>query len=356
MKIAVYTIAKNEEQFVARWAESCKEADYRIILDTGSTDNTVSKALDEGVLAHTQTFNPWRFDVARNASLALVPEDADLCIALDMDEVLLPGWREQLEKAFTDGVTRPRYQYTWSWVSEGVPGLVYGGDKIHHRHGYSWKHPVHEVLVPAGIEIQGWYNLQIHHHPDQSKSRGQYLPLLELSVREDPDDDRNAHYYARELFFNGQLELAGQEFRRHLDLPRAVWAPERAASMRYLAKIEPDRAEEWLTKACAEAPGYREAFVELAKHYYERSEWEQCLRAASKALAIVEKPLTYLNESFAWGDLPWDLAAVANYQLGHPDQSMKFGLQAVNLNPLDERLRNNLGFYQEAALAKTWSL
>ena len=35
MKIAVYTIALNEEQFVYRWSDSAIEADYRFILDTG---------------------------------------------------------------------------------------------------------------------------------------------------------------------------------------------------------------------------------------------------------------------------------------------------------------------------------
>ena len=36
MKIAVYTIAKNEVSFVNRWFNSAKEADSLHILDTGS--------------------------------------------------------------------------------------------------------------------------------------------------------------------------------------------------------------------------------------------------------------------------------------------------------------------------------
>ena len=191
-KIAVYTIAKNEEKFVERWFESAKEADSLRILDTGSTDNTVTVARDLGVDVRRWEFNPWRFDEARNMALSMVPEDVDMCIALDMDEVLVAGWRAYIEQAIAEGVTRPRYQYTWSWNGD-KPGLQYGGDKIHARHGYRWKHPVHEVIVPDGEEKQGWYGLEIHHHPDQTKSRGQYFPLLELAVQEDPDDDRNAH-------------------------------------------------------------------------------------------------------------------------------------------------------------------
>jgi hypothetical protein len=71
---------------------------------------------------------------------------------------------------------------------------VYGGDKIHNRYGLSWRHPVHEVLKKNSEmhpEVQRWVEgIQIHHHPDSTKSRAQYLPLLELAVEEDPRDDR----------------------------------------------------------------------------------------------------------------------------------------------------------------------
>jgi hypothetical protein len=42
LKIAVYTIALNESAHVERWANSAADADYRIVADTGSTDDTPS--------------------------------------------------------------------------------------------------------------------------------------------------------------------------------------------------------------------------------------------------------------------------------------------------------------------------
>jgi glycosyltransferase involved in cell wall biosynthesis len=73
MKVAVYTVALNEKQFVKSWAESCKEADFRFILDTGSTDGTVEEAYKYSVDCMVGYVKPWRFDDARNASLALIP-------------------------------------------------------------------------------------------------------------------------------------------------------------------------------------------------------------------------------------------------------------------------------------------
>jgi len=353
MKVAVYTIALNEESFVKRWHESAKDADYLLIADTGSTDNTVKVAKKLGINVIDVRVRPWRFEDARNASLVAIPDDVDYCIALDMDEVLLPGWREELEKALQQGWTRPRYQYTWNWKNdaETAPGLQYGGDKIHSRLGYRWSHPVHEVLKTYGEtkEVQGWVGLEIHHHPDNTKTRSQYFPLLAMAVAEGPDDDRNAFYYARELFFYNHREKAIAEFKRHLSLPKAVWPPERAASMRYLAKLEPEKAEEWLLSAIKQSPGRRESLTELATHYYKTSNWPKCHEMATKALEIKEKPLDYLCEDFAWAALPFDLAAISAHQLKKTEKALEYGEQALKLDPENERLKTNVSYYRAFA-------
>lgn len=348
MKIAVYTIAKNEEQFVQSWWESAKEADYLLIADTGSTDNTVAKAKKLGIHVVEISINPWRFDDARNASLANIPADIDMCIALDMDEVLVEGWREKLE-GIAETTTRPRYQYTWSWTEDGTPGLQYGADKIHARHGYRWKHPVHEILVTDRTqENQEWISLEIHHHPDKTKSRGQYLPLLELAVEEDPFGDRNQYYLAREYYFNGMFDHAYRMFKRHVANQRATWGPERAASLRYLAKISPKEAESFLLEAIREAPGRREALVELGQHYYNNKMWKQALGPLKKAIAIENKPLDYLCEEFAWGYLPYDLLAICFYNLGTFKEAYHFGGIALSLDPENDRLSGNMQFYSQS--------
>lgn len=355
MKVAVYTIALNEEKFVVPWYESAKDADYLLIADTGSTDGTREIALKLGINVMLISVKPWRFDLARNASLAALPSDVDYCIALDMDEVLLPGWRAELEKALKKNSTRPRYKYTWNWEDEekAIPGLQYGGDKIHSRSGYKWKHPVHEVLTVYGDmqETQTWVDLEIHHHADNTKPRSQYLPLLAQAVNEDPEDDRNAFYYARELYFYGKYEEALLQFKRHLSLKKATWAPERAASMRYIAKIDHKNAVKWLDQAISQAPGRREALVELAQSYYSSEDWEKCLAAARAALFIAEKPLDYLCEEFAWGYIPHDLAAISAYRLGHQEAALIHGTKALELRPTDDRLSTNLVYYRAAVSA-----
>ena len=222
-KICVYAICKNEEQFVERWMDSVSEADSVYVLDTGSTDNTVSKLKERGAIVKSKIFNPWRFDVARNESLDMVPDDTDICVCLDLDEVIESGWRKRLESIWKDDTTRLRYNYNWSFDSYGKPAVNFYIEKIHSRNDYVWTHPVHEVLTFKGEqEVYITTDLiTVNHYPDHTKSRGSYLPLLELSVKECPDDDRNMHYLGREYMFYGRwndsidtliLAVGGEEF------------------------------------------------------------------------------------------------------------------------------------------------
>ena len=85
MKIVVYAICKNESKFVDRWMNSMSEADLVVVLDTGSTDDTVERLRTRGAVVTGETVSPWRFDTARNRSLELVPEDTDICVCTDLD-------------------------------------------------------------------------------------------------------------------------------------------------------------------------------------------------------------------------------------------------------------------------------
>ena len=228
-KVCVYAISKNEEKFVNRWVNSMKEADEIYVLDTGSDDNTAKKLRELGVNVKVQKFNPWRFDVARNESLKLLPDDTDICVCTDLDEIFEPGWRDKLEKTWDKNTTRVAYNYNWL-IENGIPKVTFYTEKIHSRFDYTWTHPVHEILTYIGNdkEIKKINdNITLNHYPDNTKSRGGYLPLLELSVKENPDNDRNMHYLGREYMYYGKWNESIDTLIKHLSLPSATWKDER---------------------------------------------------------------------------------------------------------------------------------
>lgn len=269
-KICVYAICKNEEMFVDRFYESVKDADKIFILDTGSTDSTVEKFKNKDkVIIKSEIINPWRFDVARNKSLEMVDEDTDICICLDLDEVLIDNWRDILEEVWEDNTTRLSYIYNWSLDENNNPKVTFYGEKIHSRNSYKWTHPVHEILTlkENKKEVRKTTDkLIINHYPDDTKSRGSYLLLLELSVKEDSTDDRNMHYLGREYMFYNRNNEAIDTLIKHLKLPKATWKDERAASMRFIGRCYQrmnryDEAIMWYKKAIKEAPYLRDGYV-----------------------------------------------------------------------------------------------
>ena len=379
LKIAVYTIAQNESKFVARWMDSMKEADAICVLDTGSTDGTPEMLERLGAKVGREQFvkwrgladydmivrhgkKPWRFDTSRNQSMELCPADADVLVCTDLDEILLPGWRAKLEAAWLgywrehgEPPTTAQYEYVWNFKPDGSDGTKFLYEKVHLPGTAKWAHPVHEILDYGNLKkrmvrVDG---MRLEHHADPTKSRGQYLPLLEMSVREDPEDDRNTHYLGREYMFARRWTDAIATLKKHLDLPRARWRAERAASMRFIARCEgmlghEQERELWLWKATAEAPEQREAALELAELYQarasktgKRSDWSLTARAAEICTSRKTRVMSYLTRSEAWGAWPHELLAIALWYSGDRAGAAKAHAEAKAINPDDPIVKGN---------------
>lgn len=334
LKIAVYAISLQEEKHVVRFWDSARDADLIFVADTGSTDNTVRLLDEHDVCVRRISIKPWRFDDARNAALAMLPDDIDVCVSLDLDEVLQPGWRAEIERVWKPGTTQLKYGFDWG------AGIAFQYEKIHARHGIRWICPVHESPV-ADRSPTVWAEtpmLLVVHKPDPNKSRGQYLDLLRVSIEENPTEPRNAFYYARELSFHRQWAQAIQQAQRYLSLPRATWPNERSYAMRVMAKCHGELREwrsalEWARRACSEAEHTREAWCELARLCYLTERWEECLGAALTALKIENREKVYTVDPAVWGAQPHDWAAIAAHHLGLKELSLYHAKRAAEYDP-----------------------
>ena len=353
-KTCIYAIARNEEKQVEGFMACAQEADLVLVADTGSTDRTREALRDCGATVVDIEVNPWRFDTARNAAMALVPKDCEILFSIDLDERIEPaqGWSELVRAAWTEGANQLEYFYAWDHLQDGKPRTLFHYEKIHARAGFRWVHPVHEVLCASVLVVKKRCPITVHHWPSEKAFRNSYLPLLKQAAEEAPECDRTAHYYARELFFHRDYQTAIVESKRHLALPSAKWAPERAASMRYLGKCYAqlgnlDEAEKWYVQACSEAPFLREPWLDLAAHYQARDMFPEMYAAAYRALRITERSYSYLVTEDAWSYLPHDLIAVSAFYLGLKEEAAEHGELAARMNPHDPRLRRNVMFYTE---------
>lgn len=347
MKICVYAISKNEENFVDRWYNSMKEADEIYVLDTGSIDNTVKKLKEHNINVKTEKIVPWRFDVARNKSLDMLPNDIDICVCTDLDEIFNPGWRKELEKVWKKDSTRCRYIYNWSLDKNNKPIISFYYEKIHSRKNFKWIYPVHEILE---CEEQESYvvndNIVLNHYPDSSKSRSSYLKLLELSVKENPNNDRNMHYLGREYMYNKKWNKSIDTLIKHLNLDSSTWKDERCASMRFISRCYNnlkrfDESRMWLNKAISEAPYLREPYMEKALFEYSLKNYDDVIKNCLYSLKINNDHKNYINEPFSSDESIYDLLSISCFYKNNLDLAIKYVNLALEINPNNQRIKEN---------------
>lgn len=281
----------------------------------------------------------------------MIPEDFDICVSLDLDEVMRPGWKENILKVWNDNTTRLHYTYNWL-IENNVAKISFYSDKIHKRKGAFWVNPVHEIVKFHEPEtIVTTDDVIIDHYPDKNKSRKSYLPLLELSIKEDPQNDRNMHYLGREYMYYGKWNDAIDTLIKHLKMKSATWSDERCASMRFIARCYKnlqryDEALMWLEKAIKEAPYLRDPYAEIALLYYSLEDYKMVIYYANKALEINYNPKTYINEIFSYDETLNDILSISYYYENDLNNAIKNANIALEINPNNERIKENLTIFK----------
>jgi hypothetical protein len=341
VRVAIYTIALNEARHVERYLQACKGADTIVIADTGSTDGTPDALRRGGASVFPIAVRPWRFDDARNTNLALVPPDVDVCISLDLDEVLSDGWRVALERGWTPLTTMGHYCYVSSHLPDGAPAVKMRGAKIHSRFGYRWRHMCHEYLAEDRIAApcETWIpDLQIDHWPDATKNRSGYLALLEAAVAETPDDPRDQFLLGREYVFLQRWDDAETVLRHYLAMPNARWPQQRASAWRRLGRCrngkgDPEGAIGCIQEGLRLAPQMRDLWLDLADRHADMENWRASYDAALRGLAVPTGPGTIASDHGNAGGRPYYRASLAAWRLGRLDEAHALAVEADAREP-----------------------
>lgn len=237
-KIAIYAICGASESRSAyyEFLDHCyEEADFTLVLPT----SRAAYGTVPGV-----SYRPFRFDDARNAALAMVPIDIDVCVVMDIDERLSKGWSKILREAWIPGATFAAITFdpNVNLVEKGIkvnPFLQL--QRVHGRFGWRWRHPCHEALEPCmGTPLHkvDASKIVMTHHPDVNKPRPDYLAMLAWGQQEEPANMRPLFYYARELMFQGHYEKAIEGFELWLQMEREMQMPNPPDHQQAVAFIE----------------------------------------------------------------------------------------------------------------------
>lgn len=354
VKVCVYAITADEpKEFIDRWVANMSGADYICVLVTKRANDNYfylqeKQKLDEfkdKLIVDETGISPWRFDVARNESLKLVPEDSDVLICTDIDEVVDDRLWDDLRKCVFEHPNFERifYRYAWSHYDNGEPKWNFWYDKIHKRKGWRWQYPVHEALTCDTPELYyGKYYLNsdiiyLHHWPDQTKSRGNYLYLLELRANECKNDLYGLYYLAREYSFIKDWKSAlTTAYKLYVKLANGEFNDMRMISSNMCMlgdfsnnlNLKQD-SEYWFKKAIANEPTLRDGYIKLAQLYAYSGKYVECYSLINDMLLKTQKVEDWRLSTYYWRDWKiYQILAVAKCWEQKYDEANQYFVKA----------------------------
>jgi glycosyltransferase involved in cell wall biosynthesis len=316
MNLAIYTIAKNEAHNVEAFMQSAEGCPV-YVLDTGSTDNTVELLKEHGAHVVQKIIDPWRFDTARNEALALVPDDVDVCVSVDMDERLDTGWQNKLKAEWSGNVGSYFYIAEWADKACTIPSVQSPRTRLHSRHDYEWHRQIHEVIRPLkGVE-QEWCDTSIVVKHYQDGKQRNYSPALRELLKENPNDADGWLQLAGECHQVGNFGEALDAYKQYLKViecdEREVLRYRRAHAWISIAQClhklgKTDEVVRAFLSAIAAEPNCREAWTHFSHVALQMGNAPLAYGSAMTAYSIKQPPYHAATEAACWGELPKEIA------------------------------------------------
>lgn len=387
-------ICRNEEKTIGRFINSLKEflelGGDLVIVDTGSTDNTVAVAKAMGVdlhLAGNQFSRVITEQEAAEVNKEKV-EEGEQPILLKCGETIFDfhaarnyaanfsknNWvaMHDIDETYTvlnidkineiisdDSLNNLEYEFVFAHDGFGNPSIQFVQSKFYRKDRLEWQNIVHEVLQPVKNVVfhsnkpMNRYVLKdiifLEHWQNFGTERGNYLRGLALDCWLNPDNDRNSHYLGRELFWTGRPKSAIKEFERHIAMNR--WPAEKAQSYNFMGDCyeqigKPLEAVVCWNKAFEIDGSRRESLMRLAWFYFRKEDW---MKVIAYGVATLEIPWHgfYANNKAHYTNEPHELLYIAYWWAGQKEKSKEHLLKALDYAPYHKKYLDDTKFYFE---------
>jgi len=349
MRVSLCLIAYNEEpRIVGAIASGHGLADEVIVVDGGSTDGTIAMARAAGA----RVIDVGNSDnLSANHNAAIDASTGDWIVFLDADELISnpTGLRAFLESDKVVGLDGLAVKQLYLDANDKPTEALYPV-RVFRRGLVRYKYRWHEQPTRVDQSRPGTYGqtefIFEHRRPEKPGVPERALYWLQLDLVENPGDPRVVYYLARQYLYLDELVLAKSFFQAYLEMPGAK---NPGSAWSFLARIhgrEGDREGQiratWRSAECD--PRRRNPWGQLAALYYEQARYHLAAALLRCVLALPMPDDVY--EDYLWhGWLPWDYLARCMYHLGRYDEGLEYAARAVELEPGDERLAENLAAF-----------
>ncbi|MCL4370453.1 MAG: glycosyltransferase [Chloroflexi bacterium] len=336
-------IVKNEEANLRPCLESMGDLPSEIIIvDTGSTDNTVAAARELGAKVH---FYEWTadFSAARNESLKHAT--GDWVLWADADDRLDPKAVAQLKWALQSGIADSYSCDVCSQRNEGGEDVTEHLRMFRNGLGIRFEGAVHESPVPdivrlglkmarTGIRIEhvGYHSAQATHEKGKRN-----LAIVERQLAERPDDVDLLFYRGQCHGITGNLDQCVADMRDFLARTqphpmvewKRIWAY--IAQVRVLDhKKQRDQLEPVLRDALAEFPTDPHFLVLQARLLAAKGRPEEALAQLDKARTALKKPVRGFCPPESWIEFT---TAECFQALGQTKEAILWARRALEHSP-----------------------
>jgi glycosyltransferase involved in cell wall biosynthesis len=222
-KISICMIVKNEAELLPRALKNWKLlADEVIIVDTGSTDNTIeiAKSLGATVLNYDWQY-PGNKGEARNVGIEAA--NGIWVIVLDADEEIQNGTALREALLSEQLLEHSAFNVTFKNFDEnGNVVLVWQQIRIFKRGLYLYKHREHEMPYPIIQEVsEAGLDAIFEHRPPSNRAPTKTQPMLDrllLDVEEHPNDPHPLYFLHRQFVIAEEWEKAIEFGNKYLEI------------------------------------------------------------------------------------------------------------------------------------------
>jgi len=209
-KIGLFMIVKDEEKNIGKCLDSVRDfCDEMVVLDTGSTDQTTTIAVQFGAdVKFTRHHNkPFHFSRARNEAMSYLSKSCDWLFWMDADDAF---------------IGKPYLESNWDayWVS-----INYGDLDLKHarffRNGWKVKFSgaVHEVPDIYYCRTKKMSGVHIEHSTESKPERiERNISILESEHKNNPSDKRTLFYLGNAYREAGKLNKAIKKYQTYIDI------------------------------------------------------------------------------------------------------------------------------------------
>lgn len=379
---SIVLITRNEEAVIARGLEALKEFRERggeiVIADTGSTDRTVEIARSYGCIVdecgdrfvtiidketadkinnHFVVGNEepvlkegdrvFHFANARNHAASLASND--MVSMMDADEVFTVLNIDAINAKIKEGYNSFEYHFIFNHDQYGNPGISFTQSKMYNRKLQKWVNCVHEVLQgQANRMYLGKDIFLLEHFQNLETNRSGYLRGLAYDCFLNQSNDRNSHYFARELFYTHRFRSAIKEFERHVAMDR--WPTEKSQSIIYIGQCherlnEINKAIVRFQEAYNIEPGRREPLWRLMELYFFLGEHKRVIAYGEAALTIPYSGF-YADDMATYTNLVHERLYISYWHAGDQEKSRYHFYKAWGHQPLNSKYLHDLRFYR----------